>query len=369
MSTILVTATVPVHIERFHLPLLRRLSEAGWEVHVASSADLVDESITKSHVLPWTRSPFSFGNIRAYKQLKSLLDGQHFDVVYCHTPVGGAITRLAARDARKRGTKVVYMAHGFHFYTGAPLVNWLVYYPVEKFLSHLTDDLLVINGEDFDRASTKFPTNVVMTRGVGINFHSFEGEVTRAMRTQLRESIGLQVDRPMVLAVGELNKNKNHELLIRAWATGPGDGIDADLVVAGTGGLCEHLEALAADLGVADRVHFLGYRTDIPDLVSVADLLVSSSRREGLPQNVAEAMAAGTPVLVSSIRGHLDLITHGRTGFMTQGFAPEEWALALRTILADPDCLSRVSAAGRVSARKYELQEALRLVQECIVGK
>ena len=369
MPKILVTATVPGHIERFHLPLLRRLSGAGWEVQVASGGDLLDESITKSHVLPWTRSPFSIGNIRAYRQLKSLLDGGHFDVVYCHTPVGGAVTRLAARDARKRGTKVVYMAHGFHFYKGAPLVNWLVYYPVEKLLSHLTDDLLVINREDFDRASKKFPTNVVMTRGVGIDFHSFEGEVNDTTRTHLRESIGLQVDRPMVLAVGELNKNKNHELLIRAWAAGPGDGVDADLVVAGKGVLREQLEDLAGELGVADRVHLLGYRTDIPDLVSMADLLVSSSRREGMGLNVVEAMAVGTPVLLSPNRGHLDLITHGATGFLTQGFAPEEWALALRTILVDPDRLSRVGAAGRVSAHKYELQEALPLVQDCIVAK
>ena len=369
MSTILVTATVPVHIERFHLPLLRRLSGAGWEVQVASSADLVDESIAKSHVVPWTRSPFSIGNIRAYRQLKSLLDRERFDVVYCHTPVGGAVTRLAARDARKRGTKVIYMAHGFHFYKGAPLVNWLVYYPVERILSHLTDDLLVINREDFDRASKKFPTNVVMTRGVGIDFHSFEGEVSDATRTQLRESIGLRGDRPMVLAVGELSARKNHEILVRAWATGSGAGMDADLVIAGRGDLRGKLETLAGELGVADRVHFLGFRTDIPDLVAIADLLATPAVQEGLPQNVVEAMAAGTPVLASPIRGHFDLMTHGTTGFLTQGFTPEEWALALRRILADPDLLSRVSVAGRVSARRYELQEALPLVQDCIVAK
>lgn len=366
MTRLLLTATVPNHLSTFHLPLARELSRCGWTVETAADGPVDDPAIATSHVLPWTRSPFSLGNIRAYRELKSLLDREHYDVVYAHTPVGGVITRLAARNARKRGTRVVYMAHGFHFYRGAPLQLWALYYPVERLLARLTDDLLVINQEDYIRANSQFKTNVHATRGVGIDPERFTAVANQGADEGVRAELGLVSNRKVVVAVGELNANKNHELLIRAWPGLLASGVDAELLIAGEGVLRPMLEALIDSLGLSDRVRLLGTRADVPELLTQADLVVSASQREGLPQNTLEAMTAGVPVLVSPIRGHVDLVSHGTTGFITQGFEAEEWSLALKMLLTRPHLLARVGAAAQESARRYQLPEAMEPVLQVL---
>ena len=366
LTKLLLTATVPGHLSTFHLPLARELSRRGWTVDTAADGPVDDLAISASHVLPWTRSPFSFGNVRAYRQLKGLLDREHYDVVYAHTPVGGVITRLAARNARKHGTRVAYMAHGFHFYRGAPLRLWALYYPVERLLARLADDLLVINQEDYARANSQFKTNVHATRGVGIDAERFTAVANQGVGEGVRAELGLVRNRKVVLAVGELNANKNHELLIRSWPELLASGVDAELLIAGEGVLRPMLEALIESLGLSDRVRLLGTRDDVPELLAASDLVVSASQREGLPQNVLEAMTAEKPVLVSPIRGHVDLVTHGTTGFITQGFEVDEWSLALKTLLTRPQLLARVGATAWESARKYALPEAMEPVLEVL---
>ncbi|TWI58128.1 glycosyltransferase EpsD [Halalkalibacter nanhaiisediminis] len=146
---ILVCATVDYHFKAFHLPYMKRFKEQGWDVHVEAAGTLDLPFTDVKFNIPFQRCPFNLANIKAYKELKTIIDKQQYSIIHCHTPFGGVLARLTARKARQHGTKVIYTAHGFHFSKGAPIINWLIYYPLEKFLLSFTDSLIPINKEDY----------------------------------------------------------------------------------------------------------------------------------------------------------------------------------------------------------------------------
>ena len=324
MKKVLFVATVvKTHIMEFHLPYLKALKEAGWETAVAARndyenpADCIIPYCDNYYNIRFNRNPFSPENIAAYRQLKKLIKSNHYDVIHCHTPVVGVLARLAAVKARKEGTRVFYTAHGFHFFTGAPAVNWLVYYPVERFLSRFTDVLFTINKEDYSRALKFHAKETVYVPGVGIDIEKFRN--TFVDRNAKRAEIGVPDGVFLILSVGELNKNKNHELIIRA--LNELNDTRIHYALAGSGELLDYLKGLAASLGVEGQVHFLGYRTDVARLYKAADVLVHPSLREGLPVAVMEALASGLPVIATNIRGSADLIEDGVNGISVENNA------------------------------------------------
>lgn len=274
-----------------------------------------------------SRSPVDIGNIRAIRQIKELVEKNEYDIVHCHTPIAAACTRLACRKVRKQGTKVFYTAHGFHFYKGAPKKNWLMFYPVEKLCAQFTDVLITINREDYAFAQAKLRAKeIVYVPGVGIDLEKF-GKAT-VDRGAKRQELGIPEDAPLLLSVGELNANKNHETVIRALA----DRADVYYLIAGAGGLQEYLQQVIDQLGMTERVKLLGYRTDVVELYAAADVFVFPSFREGLSVSVMEAMACGLPVVCSKIRGNVDLIDENG-GALFDPHSVEDCKTALLSIL------------------------------------
>lgn len=311
MKILYVATVVKTHIMHFHLPMLQLFKDEGWETAVVARNDYDNPEDCRIPFcdeffdLPFERNPFKVANIKVYRKLKRIIDEGQFDVISCHTPVGGFLARLASRKARKSGTKVIYTAHGFHFYKGASLLNWLIYYPVEKFCSGLTDVMITINEEDYNLARKKMnPGRVEYVPGVGIDIKRFSH--TEVNREHKRREIGVPEDAFLLLSVGELIKNKNHKTVIRAVAELGCS--DIHYVVAGSGKLLDELKSIAEELGIANQVHLMGYRRDANELYKSADVYVLPSFREGLNVSVMEAMAAGLPCIVSNIRGNVDLI-------------------------------------------------------------
>ena len=252
----------------------------------------------------FSRSPLSKGNVRAYQQLRKIISENHYDIVHCHTPVAGAITRLACRKFRKNGLRVIYTAHGFHFYKGAPLKNWLIYYPIEKLCSYFTDVLITINHEDYELAKKKMKAKrVEYVPGVGVDVDRFANAVVD--RAAKRRELGIPEDAFLLLSVGELNENKNHQIVIRALAELKDPNIH--YMIAGQGPLRDYLSELAQKLGVAEQVHLLGYRKDVAELYKTADIYILPSLREGLNVSLLEAKAAGLPAICGKIRGNVDI--------------------------------------------------------------
>ena len=318
---VLLVATVQSHICQFHRPLVAMLHEHGCEVHVAARNNLAEKNglkldfVEQVFDVPFQRSPFSPKNLGAYKQLKKIIDEGNYDVIHCNTPVGGVLGRLAARKARKHGTKVFYTAHGFHFYKGAPKKNWLIWYPVEKFMCRYTDKLITITQEDYDLASAKFSTKVERIHGVGANSAKYR-KLPEAECVKLRHALGYADDDKLLLCTGELLPNKNQITAIRTMKILTEKQPNIKLLLAGNGPTLPELQAEVAALGLQEHVEFLGYRTDLEKYANIADIIVSCSYREGLPMNIVEGMLLGKPVVASYNRGHRELIIPERTGFM-----------------------------------------------------
>lgn len=356
---VLLTATVQSHICQFHKPLAEVLHKFGYEVHVAARDNLAEKNglkldfVDRVYNVPFARSPKSKDNIKAYKQLKKIIDDGHYDFVHCNTPMGGIVTRLAARKARKNGTKVIYTAHGFHFYKGAPKKNWIVFYPIEKFFAnHYTDRLITITNEDYDLATEKFKCQIERIHGVGVDENRYF-PVSEDEKKELRSQMGYNENQKLILCVGELLPNKNQQMAIRMMTEIVKQYPDAKLLLAGNGPEKNNLDNLIAKLGLQDNVELLGYVTNLQDYQHIADVCVSCSKREGLPLNIVEAMMSGTPVVATYNRGHRELISNGETGFLVP---PDDTLVMTNYVLhlfTDSELFSIISKNGINRGNEY----------------
>lgn len=368
MKKVLFVATVAkLHIMVFHIPYLEWFKKNGYEVHVAAKNDYENKEecnipfCDKFYDLPFERSPLRKSNYYVYKDLKTIIDTDEYEIIHCHTPMGGALGRLAARGARKKGTKVIYTAHGFHFYKGAPLINWLVYYPVEKWLARYTDTLITINKEDYERAKSKFKSKrVEYIPGVGIDLEKFNTvEIDRALK---RSQLGLPEDAFVVLSVGELNKNKNHEVVIRAISKI--DNPNIHYIICGQGELEGYLRSLSKELGLENQVHLLGFRKDIPEICKISDIFAFPSYREGLSVALMEAMANGLPVVCSKIRGNSDLIEDGKGGYLVESGDVEGFAKCINELIVDSRLRSEFGRFNHKKIEKYSIENVLKEMEE-----
>jgi len=314
MKRILIVSTVSKQFYLFEQSNIEVLKSLGYEVHAAAnfsdSNERLDALDIIRHSFDIQRSPFSIRNIKAYRQLKNIMRLENFDAVHCHSPMGGVLARLAAKATKI--SPVIYTAHGFHFFEGAPIINWLLYYPVEKWLSKITDTIITINKEDYNRAQNFKATEIVYVPGIGIDTKKFRSNFVNNNTKRLL--LGVSQDAFIILSVGELNKNKNHEVIINAIAQI--DNLNIYYVICGQGERLEYLQRLSKRLNVENRVIFLGFRNDINEIYEIADVFVFPSFREGLSVSLMEAMTAGLPVICSDIRGNQDLIENEKGGYL-----------------------------------------------------
>ena len=321
MQKVLFTATVDSHIKHFHLPYLKWFQEQGYEVHVATNGKEEIPYCNKKHIVRFERSPFKTNNLKAIKQLKKIIEKEKFDIIHCHTPMGSVVTRIAAMKAREKyHTKVIYTAHGFHFFKGAPIINWLIYYPVEKMLDKAMDCLITINEEDYNLAKRRFKTKQIeLVHGVGVDETKFNITMTEQEKAELRRSLGIEENDFVIIYPAELNKNKNQGMLLNAIAKLKEQGYEnIKVLLPGKDSNNGAYEIMAKNLEIEQQIKFLVYRTDIPKLIKISNLAVATSKREGLPINMVEAMYCELPCIATINRGHKELIESGRNGFLVE---------------------------------------------------
>lgn len=355
---VLLTATVQSHICQFHKPLVEVLHAHGCEVHVAARDNLAEKNglkldfVDKVFDVPFSRSPKSPDNLKAKKILEQIINEGGYDIIHCNTPMGGIVTRLAAKKARKSGTKVIYTAHGFHFYEGAPKKNWLIYYPIEKYFSRLTDKLITITREDYKLAIEKFHCKVAHMHGVGVDEKRYF-PVDEAERICLREREGYRPDQKLLLCIGELLPNKNQIMAIHAMQEIVKQYPDAILFIAGNGPEEENLKAEITACGLENNVKMLGYCTHLEDYQHIIDVQLACSYREGLPLNLVESMLSGNPVVASVNRGHKELIRDSENGFLVPAGDAHAMAQNILNILKDEQAVKEMSQKAYDFAMQY----------------
>lgn len=325
MKKMLMLASVASMIDQFNMSNIELLQKMGYEVHVACNfakgstctvekiqelKKNLEEKKVEYFQIDFERNVMKIHkDVKAYKQVLQLCRKNRYDFIHCHSPIGGVIGRLVAH---KTNTKVIYTAHGFHFYKGAPIQNWLIYYPIEKFLSRFTDVLITINQEDYSRAKKKFyAKRVEYIPGIGIDVKKFQN--LEVNKNEKRKKLGIGEEKIVLLSIGELSKRKNHEIVIKALAKL--NSTKVVYLICGKGDLKKDLEKLSIELEIEKQIKFLGFRTDIAEICKCADIFVFPSLQEGLPVALMESMASGLPVACSKIRGNTDLINEEEVVF------------------------------------------------------
>ena len=345
----------------------------GYEIHVAgnwnagnpiSSERLAEfKAWLQEHHGKWfqisaTRKPTDFiNNIKAYEEVVSLINRYNYKFIHCHTPIGSIIGRIAAQKTK---TKIIYTAHGFHFFKGAPLKNWLMYFPVEWICSWITDVLITINKEDYERAKRFLHAKKTKyIPGVGVNIEKFATcNVDKKEKCRLLE---IPDDKFILLSVGELQKRKNHKIVIDA--LGKIKNTDIYYIIAGQGALKKHYEKMIKSYGLEQNVKLLGYRTDIDELCQIADCFVHTAFHEGLSVALLEAMASGLPIIASNVRGVKDLVKQDQGGICINPTSVNEMSAATQKLFTNKDFREKCGFYNSITVKKYSIDNVSQLMK------
>lgn len=360
----LIVATIKGFIG-FEINDIKLLQENGYKVTVACNTTYGEVENKLNDVefyhIPFERNPFCKENIQAYKELKKLINKKHYEIIHCHTPVAGILTRLAAKHTRKRGTKVIYTAHGFHFYKGAPLKNWLLYYPIEWICSWMTDVLITINKEDYKLAQKHMHgKKSVYIPGVGVNIKKIQQ--CQISKAEKRKELGIPKNAVVLISTGELNENKNHKVIVKALEQCMQKNIY--YIICGVGKQKEYLIKMSKKLKLEANIKMLGYRNDIDELLKVSDIFVFPSLREGLGLSAIEAMAAGLPLITSRTRGINDYSINGKTGFSCNAEDIVGFQNAILKLADNDNLRQQMGTHNKIVAKQYDIGKT-----ECIMKK
>ena len=360
-----IAAATKIHICHFHLPYLKWFKDRGYTVHVASGDDFEDGDekevpyCDRLYLPPISRSPFRFGNFKAYTDIKKLIKENEYDLICCNTPVGGAIGRLAAREARKKiNTKVIYISHGFHFYKGGPAI-YKLYYIVEKLLAPLADALITLNTEDYEMAkSLCYGTNCKVYYLCGMGVDTKKYSIYSCPREQVRRNLGIPQNATLLVSVSEINKNKNLATTIKAMAAL--NDPNMYYVICGVGKMLDKDTALANKLGIGERVRFLGYRRDISDILHASDIFLFPSIREGFGIAGVEAMSAGLPVIASDIRGVHEYAINGYNSILLDPHDVNGFSEAVKLLRDNKELREKYGTNARQSIEKCDIESSMK---------
>lgn len=360
MKKILFVATIFGFVNSFLLDQIKMFKDEGYQVHVAAGTSYMGmieiPNCDKQIELSIVRTPYSVSNIKAFKQLKEIIKKENYDIISCHTPMGGVLTRLAAR---KSNARIIYTAHGFHFFNGASKKNWLIYYPVEKLLARYTDTIITINQEDYKRAKKFNCKNIMYVPGVGVDTKKLSE--AKNIRTKIEQEFGIPHEAKLLLNIGELSHRKNQKIIIEALAKLKNNNVY--LLICGIGEYKEKLMDLSASLGVKNRVIFMGQRNDIPQICKSCDVFVFPSLQEGLPVALMEAMATGLPIVCSKIRGNVDLIEDEKGGILCDPNSSEQFRIAIEKVLnCDTNDMKRINTQTIKKIDKKIIDEEIRRI-------
>ena len=360
---ILYVSNVRSHIGQFHTSFINLLKENGHTIDVSCFDNSADKdgfdfkSINKFHFIPLQRSPYKKENIKAIKQLKELIIKEKYDIIHCHTPMGAVAARVAAKQA-KSNAKVLYTAHGFHFFKGAPTKNWMFFYPVEKLLAHYTDKLITINQEDYDLATAKkfkVKDGIVKVNGVGVDLSKFSVATPEA-KAELRKEYGYADDEFILIYPADYSYRKNHEMLFEAVYKLKEQIPTIRVLMPGQQQKLAEYTKMVKELGIEKHIDMLGYRRDIPKLITLSDVSVSTSRQEGLPVNLIEALAIGKPIVATDVRGNGDLIEDGVNGYKIELNNSDQMAEKLLEIYKNSQLAAEMGRNAVDMSKKYSIQ-------------
>ena len=369
MKKILYITTSSCTINSFLVQHIKMLVEQGYVVDCAANLDYelnidINQELhdigVKFYELPFNRNPLSGQNFKAFKLLVKIQEENQYDIIHVHTPIASVYGRLL--KIKFTNIKTIYTVHGFHFYKGAPKVNWMIYYPIEKIMAKFTDIAITINSEDYEMAKKLGIKEVHSFNGVGVDLNIYSPKLYD--RKTCREKFNINEDDFVVAMIAEVNKNKNHNQMINAVEKLIKDDKPVKVLCAGDGDLIDDIKKDISNKNLDDVIQMLGFRTDINEIITCADIGLLMSYREGLPRNIMELMAFGKPVIGTNIRGIRDLIHNGKNGFLVDIEDYEKTANAIDTLYEDRELLLQMGNDAYQSIQKYSIDNVINQLKE-----
>ena len=342
---------------KFNAPYMKWFKEQGWLVDNVSPGIEIGDYVDNQYNVAITRNPISMKNVLAYMTIKKIVNNNNYTIIHCHTPVGGVLGRLCSVKARKKGSFVIYTAHGFHFYNGSSFFSWLVYYNIEKRLSQYSDCIVTINEEDYSLAKKRFYTdNIQKIDGVGVNLQRFK-PISIEGKALLRKHYGFKDEEFILVYVGQFTHDKNHIFLINQipLLLSKMESLKILFVGGGNPSFCEKYKKIIKDKNLDGVVSFMGYRSDIENLYALSDVTVSVSIREGFGLNLPEGMACGLPVVCSKVRGHIDIVEHSVNGFLFSVDNANEMNQYIYNLYKDEGLRSSISKQNIIDVEKFSV--------------
>ncbi len=358
------------HIRKFCIPFIDRLHANGWTVDVACRMDVPVPECDTAYDLPCDRNPFRGGLFKSVRTLRDILRKNEYDLLTCSTVVGAMIARLAAASFRKNGLKVIYMCHGIHFFPGASLSRWAMGYPLEKFLAPKTDAIIVTNDLDLELAKKylkKIPV-IEKSHSMGVNLQRFRDAVlSDKERVEQRNALGIAPDDFVLAYVAEIIDNKNQIMLVNAFEIIRKAVPNAKLVLIGPEHDDGELRRLVDSKDLQKDILFLGWRSDVPQLLHLADVYVASSKSEGLGLNLIEAMACDIPVVATRNRGHLEIVKHEQNGFLVDINDCESMAKYVLQLHGDAALRTKITAQAQLDIEPFGTEAAMKELVEMVI--
>jgi glycosyltransferase EpsD len=370
---LLITST-DVMMFQFLLPHAISLIKEGWSVDVACSnangyenegyINEIKHTLPKEsqvYQISSSRNPFSWNNFKAEKELKAIIRNNKYALVWTNEPVVGVLTRLAASSARKNGCKVLYMAHGFHFFKGAPLKNW-IYFPIEKIMAQFCDAIVTINSSDYAFSKKYLKKQTYKIDGIGLNLRRFAN--VNIDKQEKREELGVNKDDFVIVSVGELLPHKNHSIILKSIKESKISNIK--YLICGTGELIDEYKHIIKENGIEDKVKLLGHRYDVPEILYVSDLFIHPSTREGFGIAIVEAMAAGLPVITSNVGGINDIVENDKNGYKCDPSDSKKFIEKIDYLANNEAIRLEFKKQNKEKAKKYSIENSFSQILEII---
>ena len=353
---VLIVANTDRHLNLCYLAYIKWFKDNGYIVDVATNSNKQIPNCHKKINIPITRTPFKISNFKAIKILRNVIIEEKYDLISTSTPMGGVVTRFAVRKIKNR-PPVLYTAHGFHFFKGAPLINWLLYYPMEKYLSLYTDVLITINKEDYNFSKKHFKLKNYFIKGIGYHQNNFNKQITLKEKNALKKELGIKPKEYIISYIAEISKRKRQKYLVNTLKQM--DLTNVKVLIVGEDCLNGQVQKLVAKYNLNEHILFLGFRNDINSILEISNLVISVSKQEGLPLNIMEAMAKLKPIIVTDCRGNRDLIKNNKNGLVVPINDQTKLIKAITKLKNNPRIAQKLAKENQKIVEEYELDNIL----------
>lgn len=363
MRKILFVASTLSHIENFHLPYLEYFKENNYIVHVMGKPNNKSGIPYISKIIPinFEKNMFSISNYFNSIKIARTIKDENYDVINIHTSLASFFTRLGIMLLSKKPTLVINTVHGYLFDDNSPFIKRTIMLLAEKFTRSVTDIIITMNSSDYKIATEHklYKNSIYSTNGMGIDLTLFPS-ISPINKTLLREKYNLSPNDFLLIYVAEFSKRKNQKFLINALNQLVSNGYkDMKLLLLGDGILLNECKLYAKQLGIAENVFFIGYTKDTCIYYQMSDICVSSSRIEGLPFNIMEAMSIGLPLIVSNVKGHMDLVQQNQNGFLFEYNSIYEFSDYVKTIYENRELCYSMGTKNRELSKNYSIDIVL----------